>query len=164
MYLIYGEALAQTGNYDDAIKQVDMVRARVGLQGLKASQPGKNFNDKDVLVDAILNERACELGFEDTRFFDLIRYRRADLFKKTLHGLRIIRQKNGSDYNFSYSDKQSGQDGWEASQPVHFRYEKFPLGNVARVWWNNYDTKWYLSAFPPTEINKGYGLTQNPGW
>ena len=164
MYLIYAEALAQTGSSDEAVKQVNVVRARVGLQGLKESQPGKDFSNKDVLLEAILNERACELGFEDTRFFDLIRYRRADLFKKQLHGLRIFRQKDGNDYNFSFSDKQKGNDGWEASQPVHFRYEKFPLGNIARVWWTNFDTKWYMSAFPPTEINKGYGLTQNPGW
>lgn len=164
MYLIYAEALAQNNSFDDAIKQVNVVRSRVGLKGLKESQPETDFNDKTNLINAILNERACELGFEDTRFFDMIRYRRADLFERTLHGLRIFRQKDGKDYNFSYSDKKQGSEGWEASQPTHFRYEKFPLGNVARVWWTNFDTKWYLSAFPPTEINKGYGLTQNPGW
>ncbi len=164
MYLIYAEALAQNGEYAEAVKQVNVVRARVGLKGLVESAPDKNFNDKNTLVDAILNERACELGFEDTRFFDMIRYRRADLFEKKLHGLRIYRQKDGKDYNFSYSDKSEGSEGWQSTQPAHFRYEKYVLGNVARVWWSDFDTKWYLSAFPPTEINKGYGLTQNPGW
>ena len=164
MYLIYAEALAQTGDYEDAIKQVDIVRARVGLKGLKESMPDKKFDDKNTLVDAILNERACELGLEDTRFFDMIRYRRADLFEKKLHGLRIYRQKDGKDYNYSYSDKVAGQEGWQVTQPFNFRYEKYVLGNVARVWWTHFDPKWYLSAFPPTEINKGYGLTQNPGW
>ena len=33
-----------------------------------------------------------------------------------------------------------------------------------RAWTNNFDPKWYLSAFPSDEINKGYGLIQNPGW
>ena len=28
----------------------------------------------------------------------------------------------------------------------------------------NYSRKWYLSAFPQNEVNKGYGLVQNPGW
>ena len=27
-----------------------------------------------------------------------------------------------------------------------------------------FSSKWYLSAFPPSEVNKGYGLVQNPGW
>ena len=83
MYLtIYAEALAQTGSSDEAVKQVNVVRARVGLQGLKESQPGRTSQQQgSVLLEAILNERACELGFEDTRFFDLIRYRRAICLK-----------------------------------------------------------------------------------
>lgn len=24
--------------------------------------------------------------------------------------------------------------------------------------------QWYLAPVPLTEINKGYGMTQNPGW
>jgi len=33
------------------------------------------------------------------------------------------------------------------------------------VWWTNgFDPKWYLSPFPLSEVNKGYGLVQNPGW
>ena len=27
-----------------------------------------------------------------------------------------------------------------------------------------FDPKWYLTPFPLTEVNKGYGLVQNPGW
>ena len=33
-----------------------------------------------------------------------------------------------------------------------------------RVWYNSWDTKWYLAPIPAIEINKGYGMTQNPGW
>jgi hypothetical protein len=165
MYLIYAEALAQNGNYDEAIKQVDIVRARVGLKGLKESDPSKNFSDKNTLIQAILQERACELGLEDTRFFDMIRYKRADLFKKALHGLRIYRlDENGKEVNYSWSDKSPGQPGYSKTEPAHFKYVKFQLNNIARQWWTNFDPKWYLSAFPPVEINKGYGLTQNPGW
>lgn len=164
LYLIYAEALAQNGHFDEAVEQVNKVRARVGMRGLRECQPNRNFNDKNMLIEAIMDERACELGFEETRFFDMIRYRRADLFGQQLHGLKIHRQKDEINYDFSYSDKQPGQDGYEATQPRHFTYTKFPLNNIARVWWKEFDPKWYLSAFPPTEINKGYGLTQNPGW
>lgn len=170
IYLIYAEALTRTGQYDEAIKWIDKVRARVGLKGLKESQPDKDFHNEQTLIDAILQERACELGFEDTRFFDLIRNKRADLFEKHPHGLRMYRQawdsKEGKyvDYNVSWSDKEDASDINKA--PFHFRYEKFELQQFPAFWWGagNFNPKWYLSAFPEAEVNKGYGLTQNPGW
>ncbi len=46
-----------------------------------------------------------------------------------------------------------------------FEYERFELSKPVRRWWTyGFDPKWYLSPFPQTEINKGYGLIQNPGW
>ena len=35
---------------------------------------------------------------------------------------------------------------------------------LTRVWATNFSPKWYLSAFPVGEVNKGYGLVQNSGW
>ena len=155
MYLLYAEALVQNDRIDDAIKQLDKVRARVGLPGLKESNPGKNFSSKEAMIEEVLRERACELGFEDTRFFDLIRYKRAKDFEKVLHGLRIYR-----------ADGKEGEWNNEpGTYPRQFTYEVFPLANSTRYWWTaGFDPKWYLSAFPIAEVNKGYGLTQNPGW
>lgn len=51
-----------------------------------------------------------------------------------------------------------------SDKPSNFKYEVFALENIARSWWNNFSPKWYLAAFPPSEVNKEYGLTQNPGW
>lgn len=162
IHLIYAEALMMTGKTDDAIKEIDKIRARVGLKGLKESNPDKDFNNNSVLLDAILNERACELGLEDVRFFDLIRHKRAKDFKKPLHGLRTYRlDENNNVVNESWSDKPSDSRG---PRPVKFKYEKFELQNSKRAWWSNFDSKWYLSAFPTLEVNKDYGLTQNPGW
>lgn len=158
MYLIYAEALAQNGQLDKAIDNVNIVRARVGLKGLKESDPSKNWADKDVVIEAIMKERAVEMGFEEARYYDMVRYRRSDLFQKPLHGLRIYRQKDGQDYDHAFYGTG------ETDFPTHFRYEKYQLTNVARSWWSKWDNKWFLLAFPPTEINKGYGLTQNPGW
>lgn len=164
VYLIYAEALAQNGQLDKAINNVNIVRARVGLKGLKESDASKNWGDKQTVLDAIMKERAVEFGFEETRFFDLIRYRRSDIFQKQLHGLRMYRQKDGKDYNFQWQGKQEKENGYEPNYPTHYRYEKYEIQNVRRSWWRNWDNKWFLSAFPPTEINKNYGLTQNPGW
>lgn len=164
VYLIYAEALAQNGQLDKAINNVNIVRARVGLKGVKESDASKNWGDKQTVLDAIMKERAVEFGFEETRFFDLIRYRRSDIFQKQLHGLRMYRQKDGKDYNFQWQGKKEKEDGYEPNYPTHYRYEKYEIQNVRRSWWRNWDNKWFLSAFPPTEINKNYGLTQNPGW
>lgn len=157
VHLIYAEALMKANRLDDAIAEVDKVRARVGLKGLVVSNPAKNMNDPNVLLKEILRERACELGLEDVRFFDMIRHKLADDFKKPLHGLRI-RRADGLEE--SWSDK-----GLPANtRPTEFTYEIFQLSNVSRAWWTNFSPKWYLTAFPPKEINKDYGLTQNPGW
>ena len=54
--------------------------------------------------------------------------------------------------------------------PTKFEYVPYAIsektGNARFVWshpeaWSN---KWFLAPLPPDEINKNYGLTQNPGW
>lgn len=162
IHLIYAEALMKAGRTDDAIVEIDKVRARVGLNGLRESNPNTDYTNQALLLEAILNERACELGLEDVRFFDLIRHKRAQDFTKVLHGLRIYRlDENGNSIEESWSDKPSNERG---PRPTEFRYEKFQLENSRRSWWTNFNSKWYLSAFPTLEVNKDYGLTQNPGW
>ncbi|MDY3267055.1 MAG: RagB/SusD family nutrient uptake outer membrane protein [Phocaeicola sp.] len=159
VYLIYAEALLKTGNFAKAVDMVDIVRARVGLKGLVESNPGKNLlSDSDALMEEILRERACELGLEDVRFFDMIRNKRADLFERKLHGLLIERADGGEG---SWSDKPENIRG---PFPTKFKYTKFEISNSARSWWSGFNSKWYLSAFPVSEVNKGYGLVQNPGW
>ena len=162
MYLIYAEALLQhKHDLTGAIEQVNKVRARVGLGDLAACNPSKNLTtDSDALLEEILRERACELGLEDVRLFDMIRYKREDLFKKQLHGLKIYRNDGAGNTPWSGSTGNSST----YPKPTQFTYEAFPLVNPSRAWWSNFSPKWYLSAFPPSEVNKNYGLNQNPGW
>ena len=176
IYLTYAEALLQAdNNATEAIKYVDAVRARVGLKGLVECNPGKNLtSNKQALLDEILRERACDLAFQLERYFDMIRYKRADLFERTLHGLRIYRLvKDKNDnwvreesqwYNKSFNKKLK-EDDPNFYEPSHFDFERFAITTGARKWWTDgFDPKWYLQPFPITEINKGYGLTQNAGW
>ena len=162
MYLIYAEALLQhKHDLTGAIEQVNKVRARVGLGDLAACNPSKSLTtDSDALLEEILRERACELGLEDVRLFDMIRYKREDLFKKQLHGLKIYRNDGAGNTPWSGSTGNSST----YPKPTQFTYEAVPLVNPSRAWWSNFSPKWYLSAFPPSEVNKNYGLTQNPGW
>ena len=162
MYLIYAEALLKSKNdLPGAIEQVNKVRARVGLGDLAVCNPGKNLTpDADALLEEILRARACELGLEDVRLFDMTRYKREDLFRKQLHGLKIYRNDGGGNTPWSGSTGNSSI----YPKPTKFTHEAFPLVNPSRAWWSNFSPKWYLSAFPPSEVNKKYGLTQNPGW
>lgn len=156
--LNYAEVLCHAGQLQKAIGLVDEIRARVNLAGLVDSNPGRNLaNNKDALLEEILRERACELGMEDCRFFDMIRYKMKDRFEQQLHMLKITRlDKNGQWFG---DDKDSGIP-WPP-----FQYERLPITSPARVWWTQgFDPKWYLSPFPLGELNKGYGLVQNPGW
>ena len=115
------------------------MRRRVGLSGLQTGL------SKEQLRKEILDERAREFGAEDVRYYDMIRWKMAEDFRKPLHGLRIRRG----------DDKKS------------YSYEKFQIkkryiqdGDDGTVY---FTPKWYLTPFPFVEINKGY-LNQNPGW
>ena len=70
---------------------------------------------------------------------------------------------NPADYN--------GNTSLEPGEPwPNCIYEKIPCTNNIRVWWDTDDQtskwtdKWYLTPISRDEINKGYGLNQNPGW
>lgn len=163
MYLIRAEALAELGRTDEAIAEVDVVRARVGLGGLKAKNPGLNLNDKNVLIDEILRERNCELGAEcGDRLYDMVRRMRQDLFTKPLHEIKIYRL-NGTERMAADADGVA----WDPSTEwPKFEYEKVEISVGHRIWWDagRWDNKWYLDPVSRTEVQKGYGLTQNPGW
>jgi hypothetical protein len=152
--LNYAEALCQNGRLSEAIKQVDLIRARVGMKGLVECNPGLSLEtNKDALLNEILRERACELGMEDVRFFDMIRYKMKDRFEAVLHKLVIER-----------ADGLEGQWYGTGKPWPTFTYKREEITSPKRVWWDGFDPKWYLSPFPLGEINKGYGLVQNPGW
>ena len=94
--------------------------------------------------EALLRERECEFGFEEFRWFDMIRYGLESEFQKPLYGL--------------YSEGHGGKP----DNPDSFTYSVYQI--PARSWETSWDTKWYLAPIPVTEVNKGYGMTQNPGW
>lgn len=143
VYLSYAEALNECNRTGEAYTYINAVRNRVGLGDLKPGLGKEDFRE------AVLRERACEFGYEEVRFYDLIRWKRKDDFTKRLHGLHIYRHVVPAG-----TDKFTGE----------YKFD-FPL-LTQRAWQKTggFSPKWYLSAFPATEMNKGYGLVQNPGW
>lgn len=136
VFLSYAEALNECNRTDAAYEYINAVRNRVGLGNLKAGLSKEEFRE------AVIRERACEFGFEEIRFFDLIRWKREADFTKHLHGLYFYKHKNTGEYLFEFP--QLKERAWQRA--------------------GGFSAKWYLSAFPPKEVNKGYGLVQNPGW
>jgi hypothetical protein len=156
MHLIYAEALAETGNLTKACEEINKIRNRVGLANIETANPGLSLTaNKSNLLKEILRERACELGYEDTRFFDMVRRKLESDFTKTLHKLDTYR-KDGIEAPLTEGE----------AYPSGFRYAKSPITESARLWWRpgGWSSKWLLEALPIDEVNKGYGLTQNPGW
>lgn len=146
-YLRYAEVLlnaAEAYNEADerptptAYKYVNEVRARVGLPGLPEGL------DRVAFRKALLRERALEFGYEEIRWFDLIRWGMVEDFQKPLYMLKC--------------------KGNELHTPTEFTFYK-PIRLQQRAWESgSWDTKWYLSPIPQLEIDRNYGMTQNPGW
>ena len=163
MYLIRAEARAETGDFTGALNDLATVRSRVGLGRIEAMNPQLNLTtNKDNLIDEILRERNCEIGAEcGDRLYDMVRRKRQDLFTKPLHEIRVYRlDANGNRLT-------EGDQSWVAGTPwPKFEYEKPQIVNGARRWWDPgyWTNKWYLDPVSRIEIQKGYGLTQNPGW
>lgn len=139
VYLNYAEALNELndGPTGEAYQYVNAVRARVNMPALKAGMSKEEFRE------ALLHERAVEFAYEEVRFFDLIRWKKYDVFETPLHGLHVYKHKKTKEYLLV----------------------PFALTKYSRVWWKSgWEPRMCLSAFPSKEVNKGYGLVQNPGW
>ncbi len=173
MILMYAECLAECGRNEDAIKQVDLIRARVGMKSINSSYNSKlNLKtNKENLIEEILRERACELGLTNARYIDMIRRKRTDWMVKPLHGMATFRMiKNAQNQWIRRNAPWYGDDKNSGMvEPARFEYEFFELQQGSRVLWgkdpNSKEVlKWLMMPFPQDEINKNYGLIQNPGW
>ena len=162
MYLISAEAKAETGDFTGALNDLHVVRSRVGLDRIEKMNPELNLtSNKENLINEILRERNCEIGAEcGDRLYDMVRRMRQDLFTKPLHEIRIYRLD-------AAGKRMTGDTQWDPSTPwPKFEYEKPEIVTGHRRWWDPgyWTNKWYLDPVSREEIQKGYGLTQNPGW
>ncbi len=136
--LAYAEAINEYVGMptSKAYSMVNQIRQRVGLGELKKNMSREEFRE------AVLRERCLEFGYEEVRWFDLVRRNREADFRKPLYGIRAT----ANNYQ----------------NPTAFTFKRFNIEN--RVWVTNWDTRWYMPPIPLNEINKRYGMEQNPGW
>ena len=137
VYLTYAEADNEFNGGPSAedYRCINLVRARVGMPPVPAGLTQIEFRE------AILLERAVEFYQEEVRWNDLTRWKRENDFTKPLHGVNIYQSE---------------------TDPTKFTYVTSLV--KPRYWQTNWSPKWYLSCFPQDEMNKKYGLVQNPGW
>lgn len=144
IYLIYAECMNEyLGNSDDdtcndesIYDAVNAVRARVNQ---KLIVP--NSLTKGQMRQLIQRERTVELCFEDKRYYDLRRWRLAEVvLNQPVHGAKVI--KNGDNIEYIYEI-----DG----EPIVIENRVFPM-------------KMYYHPIPQSELNKNTNLDKNPGW
>ncbi len=92
LYLLYAEALNESGKTEESIVWVDKVRERAGLRGVKESwdrysnKPDK-YKTVSGMREIIHHERTIELMFEGSRFWDLRRWKEAETaLNKRIYG------------------------------------------------------------------------------
>lgn len=95
LYLLYAEALNEkddVNNRELAISYLDQIRARAGLKGIKESwdtysKYPNRYKTQEGLREIIQRERAIELMFEGSRFWDLRRWKTANkVLNEKIHG------------------------------------------------------------------------------
>ena len=126
---IYGPDAKGTYTYT-AREAVNLVRARAAMPAFPAGMTKEAFRTK------YRNERRIELAFEEQRFFDVRRWKIAEITEnKPIRGVKIMLDNNVPTYN--YFD-------------VETRVFNAP--------------QMYLYPIPQAEVLKTPGLTQNTGW
>lgn len=104
LYLLYAEALNESGNASAALPYLNQIRARAGLPTVESAwtaystKPGK-YTTTDGLRDIIRQERGIEMAFEGSRFWDVRRWKTApQVLSAPIYGWDIL-QTTYADYN-----------------------------------------------------------------
>lgn len=115
----------------EVYKAVEAIRERAGLVPFTL-EAGLS---RDKMREIIHNERRKELAFEGHRFFDVRRWKIADVTEnKMMHGTEPVKTASGTIYN------------------------------TIEVRKHNFSDKMYLWPIPESEIKKSPDLMQNPGY
>lgn len=96
IYLNYAEAKFELGDEDACRTYISKVRARVGLPAIPASVTG------EALRQRLYNERRIELAFESHRFFDIRRWKIANVVEnRPIRGMDVIKNTTTGVTNYT---------------------------------------------------------------
>jgi hypothetical protein len=144
-YLNYAEIEIALGHEDVARQYINMVRKRPAVNMPDIISSGA------ALVKEYRNERAIELLLEDSRFFDLMRWKAAP-------GHVDIPIRGLSKVTMDWTGAQPG----DLLGKLSFTFGVIPEAEVRTPWKGDY---YYLFPIPNVEIKKSNNaLKQNPGY
>lgn len=154
IYLNYAEAANECGYADEAIKYVNLIRQRAGVPEYGTGTDSNGFariaypNTKEDIRNRIRRERTVELAFENQRFFDVRRWKVADM--ATGDGWVYPTYHLGGEGG-DYHGMNISQDPPKFFNTVVFESRTF-------------SPKHYFFPVPQSEINIDSKLVQTTGW
>ncbi len=155
IYLNYAEAANECGEYDEAIKYVNLIRQRAGVPEYGTGTDSNEFEripypaTKEEIRNRIRRERAIELAFENQRYFDVRRWRVADM--AVGDGWVYPTYHLGGEGGDFYGLNVSQDPPTKFFQKVVFEKRTF-------------EKKHYFFPVPQSEININKKLIQTTGW
>ena len=137
--LTYAEAANEYyGTSDDDIVDDAMIYTCVNQVRNRAGLPPVADKTKKEMREIIHRERTVELAFENVRYFDLRRWREAEIvLNRPVHGVQITKDESTGEFIYS--------------APIEVEDRVFP-------------ERCYYYPIPQSELNKNAALTPNPGW
>lgn len=171
VYLNYAEACAQLGESEEALKYVNLIRSRAGIneyaltraeEGTKDARNkskiyvGDLKNDQDLLLKVIYRERLIELSYESKHYFDVRRWGVADMavgdgwVYPTWH-----KGGEGGDM-IGFNVNNEGSDA-EKANALNF-YKRVKAQH--RI----FTKRMSLFPIPQEEVNRDKQIVQNEGW
>ena len=171
VYLNYAEACAQLGESKEALKYVNLIRSRAGIneyalnraeEGTKdARNKGKIYvgdleHDQELLLKVIYRERLIELSYESKHYFDVRRWGVADMAEgdgwvyPTWH-----KGGEGGDM-IGFNVNNEGSDAEKANSLNFYKRVK----TQHRI----FTKRMSLFPIPQEEVNRDKQIVQNEGW
>lgn len=191
--LNYAEAKAELGEMSDAdwAGTIGLLRRRAGITGGLDSKPTTidsylrsayfpGIDDPAILE--VRRERGIELALEGHRFYDVVRWRRGELFKETWQGMYVPALNTAYDLNsdgkndvaFVTSNPANPETGVmyvNVASTVNGQTNNMILenGNSGEIIWMRtipriWEDRMYLYPIPENDYIMNPNLGQNPNW
>lgn len=140
--LIYAECMNEyMGIGDDEPVTDELIYKCINDIRDRGELPHVSDLTKGEMRELIHRERTIELSFEESRYYDLKRWRQAEtVLNRPVHG--VIIEKAGEDFEYKYEINGA---------PIVVENRKF-------------DMRMYFYPIPQTEMDKNKALIQNRGW
>lgn len=185
--LNYAEARAELGTItaDDWTKTIGALRSRAGITGGLNALPttvdpylqSVYFPGiSDPVILEVRRERGIELALEGFRFYDLIRWKRGELFEMEWRGIYVPEanklidlDEDGKPDVYFFTTTPASQISGVTYINVGVAAQKLTNGTSGEITWltnipRKFEDKKYFYPIPETHLLTNPKLGQNPGW